>query len=132
MESYCGIECGTVSASWKSKSYHKHKVLFEVPESTVQVETYVKPMKGSHKLLFKSASRYKPHSNCRIVNSHPNQSLRNWFTITPLKEWTAQITSKEGYALTKQLEDIPQLWRKTRTSTHTWQESMVSYLKTGD
>ena len=29
----------------------KHNILFEVPESTVQVETYVKTIKGSHKLI---------------------------------------------------------------------------------
>ena len=51
MEPYHGIECGTVSASWKSKPYHEHDVLFEVPESTVQVETYVKTRKCSHKLI---------------------------------------------------------------------------------
>ena len=50
MEPYNQIECGTVSASWKSKPYHKHKVLFEIPESTVPVETYVKTMKISHYL----------------------------------------------------------------------------------
>ena len=50
MDPYHGIECGSVSVSWKSKSYHNHKVLFKVPESTVHVETYVKTMKDSHKL----------------------------------------------------------------------------------
>ena len=51
MEPYQRIECGTVPATWKSRPYHKHEVLFEVQESTVQVDTYVKTMKGSHKLI---------------------------------------------------------------------------------
>ena len=51
MKSYHRIECGTVSASWKSKPYHKCKVLIEVLESPVQVEACVKTMKGSHMLI---------------------------------------------------------------------------------
>ena len=51
MKLYCRIECGSVSASWKSKPYHKHNILFKIPESTVQVETCLKTMKDSHKLI---------------------------------------------------------------------------------
>ena len=61
MESYHRIESGRVSASWKSKLYCKHKVLFDVPESTVPVETYVKTMKSSHKFILESQQMQALH-----------------------------------------------------------------------
>ena len=95
MESYHRTECGTVSASWKSKPYNIHKVIFEVPESTVQVKTCVKTMKGSHKLILE---HQQMQASLTLWGSKftPKPAIKNLHVITPLNAWTALITSKEG------------------------------------
>ena len=137
IKSYYRIECGSVSASWKRKPYHKHKVLVEVPESIVQVETYVKAMKGSHKLILEHqqiqvSSKLldsKFTSKPTIKKLMHNYSPEHMDHLDSIKRAISLNKTAERYLKAMKKNKDPYLTRQHGKSSENWRSKSRSSLR---
>ena len=132
--------------SWKSKLYHKYKVLFEVPGSTLQVETYVKTMKGSHKLILEHPqmqaslklwdSKFTPKPAIKkLMGSYSSECMN---CLDNIKRGISFNKIAESYStsMTKNKDKYPYLRRQHGQSPENWRSKSRSssrgrqYMKT--